>query len=525
MKKLLVVTLLLFLGVGLSVSSAQTLVFGGSGLPVSLDDATDGNSLTAAYQIAENLVSVEPGGTELQPGLATEWSSNEDGTVWTFKLREGVTFQDGTPFNAEAVKFNIDRWNDPDFEYGFRDEGKIYEAWGYVFGGYLGDEAAVVKEAKVIDETTLELDLNKPMGFLPAAMSSSYFGIHSPTAVKKAGADYGQPAVGSVGTGPFQFVEWVDGSQLTLERYPDYWGEPAKVERLVFRGIEDSTARLAELQAGSIDIAVNLSPDDAQTIEDDPNLEAVTADSNLNIGYIGFHQANKPLDNLKVRQAIVHAVDWNEVVNAFFGDGAQVASQFIPPGLLGYSDDLEPYSYDPEMAKQLLSEAGVEGGFSTQMWYMPVSRPYFPSAEPVASAVASYLADIGIQAELQTEDWGTYLDDNNTGKFPIYMLGWSADYADPDNFVYTFFGSQEGVRNFGWDNAKVRNLLDQARQEPDEDTRAELYRQINQIIYDQVPAIPVDHNPVLNAVRTGVEGFTPSPLGSTVPFSTISKSN
>ena len=133
MKKLLIVTLLLFLGFG----SAQTLVFGGSGLPVSLDDATDGNSLTAAYQIVENLVFVEPGGTELQPGLATEWSSNEDGTVWTFTLREGVTFQDGTPFNAEAVKFNIDRWNDPDFEYGFPRRRQNLRSLGLCFRGLL----------------------------------------------------------------------------------------------------------------------------------------------------------------------------------------------------------------------------------------------------------------------------------------------------------------------------------------------------------------------------------------------------
>ena len=343
MRKLLMLVALLALGLG----SAQTLVFGGSGLPVSLNAATDGNSLTVSYQILENLVAVEPGGTELQPGLATEWSSNEDGTVWTLTLREGVTFHDGTPFNAEAAKFNIDRWNDPNFEYGFRDEGVQYEAWGYVFGGFLGDEAAVLSEANVVDETTLELVLAKPMGFLPAALSSSYFGLHSPTAVQEAGADYGTPSVGAVGTGPFQFVEWVDGSQVTLERYADYWGEPAGVERLVFRGIEDPTARLAELQAGSIDIAVNLSPDDAETIAGAPELEVVTAEQNLNIGYIGFHQSNEPLQNLEVRRAIAHAVDWNEVVSAFFGEGAQVASQFIPPGLIGYSEDLEPYAYDP----------------------------------------------------------------------------------------------------------------------------------------------------------------------------------
>jgi peptide/nickel transport system substrate-binding protein len=520
MKNLLVMLgVLLALGLG----SAQTLVFGGSGLPVSLNASTDGNSLTVAYQILENLVFVEPGGTELIPGLATEWSSNEDATVWTLTLREGVIFHDGTPFNAEAVKFNIDRWNDPAFEYGFRDEGVQYEAWGYVFGGFLGDETAVVAEANVTGEYTLELVLNQPMGFLPAALSSSYFGLHSPTAVQEAGADYGTPGVGAVGTGPFQFVEWVDGSQVTLERFENYWGEPAGVERLVFRGIEDPTARLAELQAGSIDIAVSLSPDDVETIEGDSNLEIVNAEENLNIGYIGLHQANSPLEDVRVRQAVAHAVDWNEVVSAFFGEGAQVASQFIPPGLIGYSEDLEPYAYDPEMAQQLLSEAGVEGGFETQFWYMPVSRPYFPSPEPIASAVASYLADVGIQAELMTEDWGTYLDDNNTGKFPMYMLGWSADYADPDNFVYTFFGAQEGELNFGWDNAEVRELLDQARQEPDEAARAELYGQISQIIHEQVPAIPVVHNPVVNAVRVGIEGFMPSPLGSTVPFSTITK--
>ncbi len=520
MKKLLVsLVLLLVLGLG----SAQTLVFGGSGLPSSLDDATDGNSLTVAYQILENLVFVEPGGTDIVPGLATEWSSNEDATVWTFKLREGVTFQDGTPFNAEAVKFNLDRWNDPAFEYGFRDEGKIYDAWRYVFGGFKGDETAVLNEAKVIDDYTLELSLNSPMGFLPAALSSSYFGINSPAAIQEAGADYGTPVAGAVGTGPFSFVEWIDGTSVTLERYADYWGEPAKVERLVFRGIEDPTARLAELQAGSIDIAVGLSPDDRETIEGNSDLEIVTAEENLNIGYIGLHQANTPLENVAVRQAIAHAVDWNEVVSAFFGDGAQVASQFIPPGLIGYSEDLEPYAYDPEQAKQLLSDAGVADGFSTEFWYMPVSRPYFPSPEPVASAIASYLADVGIEAELQTEDWGTYLDDNNTGKFPLYMLGWSADYADPDNFVYTFFGGEEGDLNFGWKNDEVTSLLDQARQEPDEAARAELYQQINQIIYDEVPAIPVVHNPVLNAVRAGIEGFQPSAMGSTVPFATISK--
>ena len=520
MKRLVILLSLIF---AFGLANAQTLVFGQSGLPVSLNAATDGNSLTASYQILENLVFVELGGTELQPGLATEWSANEDGTVWTLTLREGVTFQDGTPFNAEAVKFNFDRWNNPDFEYGFRDEGVQYEAWGYVFGGYRGDEAAVLDETRVVDEYTVELALTRPMGFLPAALSSSYFGLHSPTAVREAGADYGTPSVGAVGTGPFQFVEWVDGSQLVLERFENYWGESAGVERLVFRGIEDPTARLAELQAGSIDIAVNLSPDDRPTIENDANLEVVTAETNLNVGYLAMHQSNEPFGNLQVREAVAHAIDWSAIVDAFFGGDATVATQFVPPGLIGRDDNLQPYAYDPEQARSLLAEAGYPDGFQTQLWYMPVSRPYFPAPEPVASAMASYLADVGIQAELMTQDWGTYLDDYQTGKFPMYMLGWSADFADPDNFVYTFFNSTQQEDYLGWSSPEVGDLLEQARQEPDEEARVQLYQQINNIIYEQVPSIPVAHNPVLNAARSNVQGFEPSPLGSTVSFGGVTK--
>ena len=470
MKKLgAVLATLLVLGLG----SAQTLVFGGSGLPVSLDDATDGNSLTVAYQILENLVFVEPGGTELEPGLATEWSSNEDGTVWTFALREGVTFHDGTPFNAEAAKFNIDRWNDPAFEYGFRDEGKTYEAWRYVFGGFAGEETAVLQEARVTGEYTLELTLNNPMGFLPAAFSSSYFGINSPTAIQEVGADYGTPAGGAVGTGPFQFVEWVDGTSVTLERYADYWGEPAGVEQLVFRGIEDPTARLAELQAGSIDMAVSLSPDDLETIEGDDSLEVVTATENLNIGYIGLHQANTPLENQQVRQAVAHAVDWNEVVAAFFGEGATVATQFIPPGLVGFRDDLEPYAYDPAQAEQLLGEAGYPRGDDGVRFTLTLQVPSGRAYTDSALAVGQYLTDVGVQTEVELQDFSAVFVPNLIAHEagPLFVIGsggatWSplydmADIREPDGATnYTEYANPEWFS--GWERlAETRDAAAQ----------------------------------------------------------------
>lgn len=514
MKRLaLLLSLLLVFG----FAGAQTLVFGQSGLPITLDTGQDGNSLTPAYQILEPLVFFEPGTGNTTEGLATSWEANEDSTVWTFNLREGVTFQDGTPFNAEAVKFNLDRWNDPDNEYRF---DKPFVPWTWVFGGF--GEDSLLESAEVVDEHTVRLNLRNSVGFLPAMLASSYFGMHSPAAIQEAGADYGTPNYGAVGTGPFEFEQWIDGDRVTLSRYENYWGEPAGVEAVVFLGIEDPTARLAQLKSGALDIAVNLASDDLQQVEADQNLEVATVEANLNVGYLAMHQANEPFDNELVRQAIAHAIDKEAIVEAFYAGLGTVASEFVPPALWGRAD-LDNYPYDPERARELLAEAGYPDGFQTQLWYMPVSRPYYPAPEPIATTMASYLADVGIQAELLTEDWGTYLEDYNTGKFPMYMLGWSADYADPDNFLYTFFGPNSAPEQLGWNNQEVFDLLDQARQAATEEERQSLYAQAAEIINEQVPSIPVAHNRVLNAVRSNIEGFQPSPLGSTVPLSTVTK--
>lgn len=516
--------LLLLVGLlTLSLASAQTLVFGQSGLPVTLDSAQaqDGNSLSVAYQITEPLVSFKPGTAELVPGLATEWEGNEDASVWTFTLREGVEFHDGTPFNAEAVKFNYDRWNDRENEYSFADEGVDYTSFTYVFSGYLGD-GSILEEVNVIDEYTVEFVLTDSVGFFPAMVAASYFGLDSPQAVMEAGADYGTPGVGSVGTGPYMFTEWTEGERVLLTRFENYWQGMPNAEEVVFRGISDPTARLAELQAGSIDIAIELNPDDLSVIQGDENLTAVEQQG-LNVGYFGFHQGNEPLDDLRVRQAIAHAVDWDAIVDAFFGGLGVRATEFYPDAFFGRAG-VPPYEYDPERARELLAEAGYADGFDTEIWYMPVSRPYFPSPEPIAATVATYLADVGINAELQTEDWGVYLENYYTGKYPIYMLGWSPDYPDPDNYVNTFFGpGQTGQAGFGWENQEVLDNLFAARTSPDQDERISLYEQVNQAIYDEIPAIPVAHNNPLHATRTNIDNFLPSPFSSPVALWLVTK--
>lgn len=503
----------------LGMASAQTtLVFGQSGLPVTLDTGQDGNSLTPSYQILENLVFFEPGTGIVTEGLATDWSANDDATAWTFTLREGVTFQDGTPFNAEAVKFNFDRWNDPANEYRF---DKTFVPWTWIFGGFLG-EGSVLDSVDVNGEYELTLNLNEPVSFIPAMVASSYFGLHSPAAIEEAGAAYGTPNFGSVGTGPFSFVEWQDGSQVVLERNDNYWDELAGVERLVFLGIEDPTARLAQLKSGAIDIAVNLSSDDYQSVLDDENLDTAMVEANLNVGYLAFHQDNEPFGDVRIRQAVAHAIDQEAIVEAFYAGLGQVASQHVPPALWGRAE-LEPTAYDPERAMELLAEAGFEDGFSTELWYMPVSRPYYPAPEDIATVMATYLADVGIDVELRTQDWGTYLENYDQGEFPMYMLGWSADFADPDNFLYTFFGPSVVGAN-GWTGERqeeVLDLLNAARRASTQAERQELYEQVNTIISEEMIQLPVAHNRVLNAVQTNVSGFVPSPLGSTIPLKTV----
>ena len=520
MKKLMTALLaLVFLG----LASAQTLVMGVSGYPSSLDsvDSQDGNSLVVSAQITERLVDFVPGGTDLVPSLATEWSANEDATVWNFKLREGVTFHDGTPFNAEAVKFNVDRWNDPSHPYSGRDQGKTFVPWGWVFGGPLG-EGNLIAEVTVVDEYEVQFTLTQPAPFLPALWAAVYFQFDSPAAVMEHGVAYGTPAVGSVGTGPFKFVEWIEGERLVLERNDDYWNGPANVEQLVFRGITEPTARLAELQAGTVDIAVLLSVDDLASVEADPNLQVAIPETELNVGYIALHQGNEPLDNPLVRQAIAHAIDRDAIIEAFYGGLGVTAQGFVPSTMFGQPDPW-PYTYDPERARELLAEAGFPDGFSTEFCYMPVSRPYYPAPQPIAETIASYLADVGIEVELMTEDWTTYLADYQTGKFPMYMLGWNADYADPDNFLLTFFGPS-AVTDLGWDDPETRDLLQQARQVADQDVRAGLYAQVGNNVAEAVAMIPFAHNRTLNAMRSNISGWVPSPLGySSVSLHSVTK--
>ncbi|MBF2077702.1 MAG: ABC transporter substrate-binding protein, partial [Synechococcales cyanobacterium T60_A2020_003] len=232
---------------------------------------------------------------------------------------------------------------------------------------------------------------------------------------------------------------------------------------------------------------------------------------------------NRPA-GIEVRRAIAHAINKEEIVKAFWSGLGETDPHFTPPSIKEFqATGLEDYAYDPEKAKQLLAAAGYPDGFPLELWYMPVSRPYFPNPKPIAEAFAAELSEIGVTVTLQTKDWGAYLDDRNTPPgFQSFMLGWTGDYGDPDNFLYAHFGPGATSDLGDWKNEKVFELLDQARAEGDMEVRKQLYAEVDRLVFEEAVRLPIIHSQPLLAKRTNIQGWTPSPLGSE-PFEEIEK--
>ena len=502
------------------------LVYGAGGQPVNLEpgNISDGNSIMVQDQIYNRLIDPKPGTTDLEPSLATEWKVSQDGKTWTFKLRPGVKFHDGTDFDAEAVKFNFERWWDEKNEFGYRNAGKSYEIWGNLFGAFKGKPDSLLQNIVVEGKDTIKFVLKQPFSAFPSAVSSGYFGIASPAAIKKAGAQYGTPSSQAVGTGPFVFKEWRSGDRIVLEKNPNYWkqGLP-KSNQLVMRFITDPAARLAQLRSGTIDLTVDLVPDQLKEIQSDAKLEAVKRPS-LNVGYLALNPSYEPLSKPEVRQAIAQAINKKEIVKAFWSELAESTPHFTPPSLQEYqSKGVTGYQFNPQAAKQLLAKAGYPNGFPLQLWYMPVSRPYFPNPKPLAEAFAADLNAIGIKVNLQTKDWAAYLADRNKKPgFQAFMLGWTGDYGDPDNFYYPHFGPTATQDIGNWKNDQVLKLLDQGRAISDKAARTKIYQQIDELLYKEAVRLPIVHAQPLLAKRKNVNGWVPSPLGSE-PLDAVSK--
>ena len=521
-----------------------TLVFAGAADPVVLDGSlvSDGESLRVIDQIYETLVGLKPGTTELEPLLATSWEASDDGLEWTFQLQEGVTFHDGEPFNAEAVCYNFDRWYN--FTGSFQNPSASYY-WQTVFGGFAKTDPesgapadSLYKSCTANGENEVVLALTKASSSFLGALSLSAFSIASPKALQEFGADEGEVDADGIfhptgsygtehptGTGPFKFESWTVGDRLVLARNDDYWGDKAKLDKVIFRPIADNAARLQALQNGEIDGYDLVEPQDVATIEGDDSLQILNRPA-FNVAYVGINQSIPPMDKIEVRQAIAHALNRQEVVDSFYSGRGQVAKQFMPPEVEGYADDVVEYEFDPEKSKQLLQDAGLTLPVKVTFWYpTDVSRPYMPDPQRNFEAFAASLEEGGFEVTPKSAPWNPdYLGTVDEGKAQLYLLGWTGDYGDPDNFVGTFF--QDGQKAWGTidkPNQEVMDLLDRAESETDIEARTGLYQDANRAIMEWLPGVPYAHSQPALAFKAGIEGYEPSPV-SLESFASVTKS-
>ena len=514
-----------------AAAAAQTggnFRFGQSGDITVLDpwNVTDGNSLLVTRQIFESLVDYEPTGFKIVPKLATKWEPSSDGKTWTFTLRDGVKFHDGTDFNAEAVVFNFERGRNTKHPQRGKPIGDEYAYFGDMWNGF--DADSVITSITAKDAKTVVFTTKTGFGPFLANMAMPPFAIVSPKSVKD--DPDGWMTVGSkgaAGTGPFQFKAgaWQKDAQIALDKNATYWQKDEKgaalpyLDKVTFRFIKDTAARIAELKAGSVDAIRDFSPQDIATLKADPNLGIIPRPS-FNIAYIGVNQSIKPFDNVNARKAVAHAINKTAIAQALYAGEAKAASQFLVPGMLGYDESVTDfYKYDEAAAKKALVDAGLPNGFETDLWYMPVSRPYYPDPKKIAEAFAADLAKVGIKATLKTQDWTPYRKDARENKYGLWLLGWTGDNGDPDNFLNVFFkpkvvaGQDTPIEGGAWSNPQAWGLLRQAQTETSDSKRAELYKQVSKIVQQEVVRIPTFHaNPPTGTTKK-VTGFVPHPTG------------
>jgi peptide/nickel transport system substrate-binding protein len=499
---------LLGAGVALAQPGSQ-IVIGLQAEPVTLDVAqlSDYNSSRAAMEMYEGLVRFKDGSTEIEPGLAESWEVSDDGLVYTFHLRPGVTFHDGTPVNAEAVRFSFERQIDP--EHPYHDTGEF---------PYAEFTLGAIDTIEVVDDLTVRITLKETFAPFLANMAMHAAAIVSPSAVMQYGRDFSEHPVGA---GPYRFVSWQRGVEVILEANPDYWRGAPRVERLIFRPIVEDQARLAALEAGEIDLAVNLPPDDLPRLREDPRF-TFAEQPGMHTWYLVFNVTKEPFDDPRVRQAVAHAIDRDAIVQAILGGTGETAANFLPPVVWGYADDVQAYPYDPERARELLAEAGYPDGFSVEFW-VPESGSGMQQSVAMGTVIQDFLGRVGIDVTIQQFEWGTYLDrvivpvDEADTVPAMFEMSWIGDNGDPDNFLYILLsGDQFPPNGFNlgyYDNDEVDELLRTARTVTDQAERVPLYEEAQRLIMADLPVLPVDHETQIVVHDSAIQGFVPHPTG------------
>lgn len=482
-------------------AEGETIDFSIMSLPNSLDPhaANDGYSLYVMTNIYETLVKLNQD-LELEPGLAESYEQISE-TVWEFKLREGVKFHDGSDFNAEVVKANLDR---------VRDE-EVGAPLAFLF--------TEISEVEIIDDYTVQIHTKEPFAALPSHLAHPGGHMISKEVIDK---DYAQMEEGGnpltevnrtpIGTGFFKFEDITEGEQITLVRNEEYWGEPAKPASIIFRAVPEDQSRIAELTAGTTDLIYPMDPNDVEQVDANEGSEVQQRPS-ANMTYLGFNTEKEPFNDKNVRLAIASAIDKNAIIESILINIHEKAETPLNPTVYGYSEDLETIDYDLEQAKEYMAQSNHPDGFKAEI--VLNSRTH----QDVATYLQEILAEIGVDLEISLMEAGAFQEYTSNGHHEMSMGSWGTVTLDADYGLYPMFHSDNigaAGNSTRYSNPEVDELLDNARVEMDEETRLQMYEDAQQIIIDESPLVPIYHTKLLTGINSDLDGYYQYP--SSFPY-------
>ena len=500
--------------------AAKTLVFCSEGSPENFYPGinTTGTSFDANSQIYSRLVDFERGGTAVVPGLAERWTVSPDGKEYTFFLRKGVkwhsnkNFKPSRDMNADDIIFAIERqWkeNNPYF--------KVTSPNHSYFNDMGMDK--LIKSVDKVDPMTVKITLNSANAPFLSGWAMEYAGVQSKEyadAMLKAGTPE-KIDQEPIGTGPFMLVQYQKDALIRYKAFPEYYGGKAKIDDLVFSITPDASVRWAKLQKGECHVMPYPNPADLDAMRKDAKV-TVLEQAGLNVGYLAYNTTKKPFDDVRVRKAINMAINKKAIIDAVYLSSGIAAVNPIPPTMWSYKKDLKDDAFNPEAAKKLLADAGFPNGMTTDLWAMPVQRPYNPNAKRIAELMQADLAKIGVKAEIKTFEWGEYRKRMQAGEHQMGMLGWTGDNGDPDNVLHTLLGCDSAQGVSGSNVAKFcykpfDDLVVKAKAVTNTAERTKLYEQAQVIFKEQAPWFTIAHAVQLKPVRKEVIDFKLSPFG------------
>ena len=469
----------------------------------------DVHKTTKDYQIPINifdrLVDVEvkdDGSSEIVPSLAESWEISDDALTYTFHLRQGVKFHNGEELTADDVEYSFTRQ--------LSVEGAVNTDFlAQVKGAdeLIAGTADTLEGFNVLDDYTFTITLKEPYAGFLACLSVPGCSIYNREATEAAGDQFGLDPALTIGTGPFKFTSWTINDRLVLTRNEDYWNGASALPGVVIRIVPDTETQRMMFESGELDLLDLENMPDAVDDLTASYPDHIVSGPRVGTTYFALNENVEPLGDVRVRKALQQAIDRQAILDALFGGQGQLENGIFPHGLYGFNEDLPAISYDPEAAKALLEEAGYGGGFDM---VIAADSSASTSTTQAIEIIAAQLGEIGVNAQIQNMDEATWLATRNSGEMVSYMSTWSADYNDPDNFIYTFFGSEENtkLRSLNYKDQEVIDRVQQARSIVDPDARIQEYHDLEEkLITEDAAWIPMYSRLHSFAVGKRVQGF------------------